>query len=222
MGKCKADNCSKYSSFGITKAEYCGTHKLDNMYNISKCCVFTGCIRHATFGFIEKKLYCKYHKLEDMKYLVKRHDICKHDECSKRAIFGFADDNKKIYCRDHKLANMIDFTIKYKLCKYPKCKIYASCGITKKDYCTEHKLEHMKFIGVRKCRNVICDLAPSFGYENDKIPLYCSKHKLENMINLHKKLCKYNNCIVQPSFGFIGKSRLYCSKHKLKNMVHLT
>jgi hypothetical protein len=70
--RCIHENCNKrptFNNFGKTTAEYCFSHKLENMVDvINKKCIHENCNKQPAFNNYGETIaeYCFIHKLENM------------------------------------------------------------------------------------------------------------------------------------------------------------
>jgi hypothetical protein len=70
-----------------------------------------------------------------------KHDVCKFDNCKKRANFNFEGEKKALFCVSHKEINMID--VKNIKCNYKDCNCRANYNLPGSiaAFCTSHKKE---------------------------------------------------------------------------------
>jgi hypothetical protein len=182
-------------------------------------CKFEGCNKHGIFGIQTDKFYCKNHKSEGMVDL--RNKKCEFEGCIKNPLFNFKGYSKK-YCNLHKLEGMVN--VVHRNCIHAGCTKQASFNFKDKlaDYCEQHKKDEMIFvIKKNKCKNIGCDVRPSFNYPNNKGSLYCSYHKLEGMIDINRK-CEIIDCKTNCRYNYdTEKKARFCTKHKLDGMVDI-
>lgn len=195
-------------------AQYCKTHHLDEMVNLSGyfCPI---CGKRAAFGYKkgDKILYCGSHALINMKNVLNKMCI----KCENvQPTYNYPNEKKPIYCAACALSGMEN--IKDNKCK--KCKkIVATFGYKggKAEYCSKDKLENMIDITKDYCIEPGCDIGASFNFENVMPYLYCDKHKKSGMVN--NKITKCRVCkIVSASYGIDGKKEC-CAKCKSPDMI---
>lgn len=107
------------------------------------------------------------------------------------------------------------------ICKEVNCEtraLYSTEGLSKPEYCRNHKKKDMIDVLNKRCNFINCKKYRIYGLTQSK-PEYCTDHKLENMIKKSNKICNTENCGKSPSYNIKGKLPLYCSEHKLKNMI---
>jgi hypothetical protein len=107
MTKCKSTDCEKRASYGFehNKAEYCSTHKAQNMFLVTvKLCQGENCKKYPHYNFYgeTKGIYCISHKLESMQVVG---SLCIIDTCKNIAKYNLKN-MKRQYCEHHKTANM--------------------------------------------------------------------------------------------------------------------
>ncbi len=152
---------------------------------------------------------------------------CKAIDCSKRAKFGFKDDEKATYCSPHGiLLGMVDIVTKRCLgfgCDN-KSRLFGFKRDKSGTYCYKHKLDGMVDIVTKRCLELECDSKkPSFGFPDDKSGTYCEKHKLDGMVDIVHKRCLDPDCdSTSRTFGFLtDKNGTFCEKHKITGMIDI-
>lgn len=212
---------ARFNFSGEKKPLYCGTHKLQNMMNIStKKCEHDGCMVRAQFNVpgLKSGIYCFEHKLDGMINVINKK--CAEKDCFTRPVYNSPDKTVGIYCFSHKKEGMED--VVSKKCAENGCKIkpnYNTPGNTIGLYCVQHKKENMEDVTCKRCAHEGCNKNPSFNVPTETIGLYCSAHKLEGMEDVTHKKCAHKGCKIQPCFNFERQRPLYCVEHKLEGMV---
>ncbi len=141
--------------------------------------------------------------------------ICKHNECSKRASFGF---DKVIYCKEHSEEGMND--IRSKKCIHDNCNKqshFALCG-NKAIYCKDHATLEMINVTNKCCIYAYCMKQPTFAMFGQKA-IYCNKHALVGMVDVKHEKCLQNNCNKRPTFALPNNTAIYCKEHALETMI---
>ena len=147
------------------------------------------------------------------KYIKKKSNICKFNNCNIGPVYNYENEKQAIYCKSHKLDNMID--IKNKKCEFDNCNIRPSYNYENEKqaiYCAKHKLDNMIDIKSKRCIFENCNIGPTYNYENEKQAIYCAKHKLDNMIDIKNNKCKTELCftIVNKRYkGFCLRCFIY-------------
>ena len=201
MAKCR--KCNKTASYNYSyakKGEYCQTHKLEKMINITiKYCDHENCKRKRLYNYKgHKAKYCKEHKLEEMVNVENK--MCESEGCMRIAHYNMKGERPK-YCSNHTLENMINLCTKK--CKSKDCNktaIYNNIGESPLK-CKIHKLENMENV-VNKCKTQECNKKGAKKYErycpSCYIKLYPNKRiktrtKEYNVINyIHTIFNKYD------------------------------
>ena len=144
---------------------------------------------------------------------------CQHDQCKKRANYGFEGDKPK-FCAAHRLERMVDFH--NKRCQQNECTKQASFAIkgNKAQYCGTHRLDGMIGVTTKLCKHNECNRQACYGFKGNSVEL-CSSHIVDGMINLKNRCCQYNGCNTQSSFAFHGNKSLYCAAHRLDGMINV-
>ena len=91
------------------------------------------------------------------KYIKKKSNICKFNNCNIGPVYNYENEKQAIYCKSHKLDNMID--IKNKKCEFDNCNIRPSYNYENEKqaiYCAKHKLDNMIDIKNNKCKTELC------------------------------------------------------------------
>jgi hypothetical protein len=126
--------------FGETIAEYCFTHKLENMVNIiHKRCVHENCDKHSSFNHLEKHSLNTVFPInwKNMVNVISKR--CIHENCNKRPTFNNFGKTTAEYCFSHKLENMVD--VINKKCIHENCNkqpAFNNYGETIAEYCFIH------------------------------------------------------------------------------------
>ena len=133
----------------------------------------------------------------ELKIIRKKGGLCKHEGCTKHAIFG-NEGGEAEYCKKHKQEGMID--VSNPKCIHEGCKTQPSYGNEggTPEYCAKHKLEGMIDLNSKKCIHKGCKTQPSYGNEGGTRE-YCKKHFNENHPNestLSNHGIKENNVIL--------------------------
>jgi hypothetical protein len=223
---CKEEGCTTRSSYGLKgkKAEYCATHKIDEMVNVvSKCCEYEGCTSvNPVFNIQGSKIgrFCSEHKSDDMVDV--KHLRCKHTGCNIQAAYGIKGQ-KAQYCTTHKLEGMVD--VKNSYCEYAGCNIaspvFNTKGSKKGRFCLAHKTPDMVDIKHNTCEFNDCTTRPTYNIKGGIQGRFCVTHKLENMIDVTHTLCEHDDCTKRPTYGTKGQTAQFCSLHKLEGMVDI-
>ncbi len=125
---CKNAECTKESTYGYTKVEFCKLHKADDMLFLRYTkCKEDGCIQRPTHNLpnTNRRLYCQVHASIDMVHIVLTVQ-CKYEDCNKAANYGDPGKTGQ-YCYHHKQDNMID--VKHQLCKSNDCNKRATFNL---------------------------------------------------------------------------------------------
>jgi hypothetical protein len=184
-------------------------------------CKFEGCNKQSAYNTPgeRKPLYCKYHKDNDMIYVVNKR--CMTQGCNKIPKFNTPEETSGLYCKDHKDDGMID--VVNKRCMTQGCNrypIYNTPGERKPLYCKYHKDNDMIDVINKKCMTQGCDKRPKFNTPGKTSGLYCKDHKKDGMVDVVHKRCMTQGCDKRPKFNTPGKtSGLYCKDHKKDGMV---
>ena len=109
MTKCKNPDCEKRASYGFeyNKAEYCSTHKEQNMFLVTvKLCQGENCKRYPHYNLQgeSRGIYCISHKLENMLVVG---SLCIVDTCKNTAKYNLKNMKRK-YCENHKSDKMVE------------------------------------------------------------------------------------------------------------------
>ena len=83
-------------------------------------------------------------------------------------------------------------------------------GEKKGIYCIMHKKDNMVNVKDKKCKHLMCDIIPVFGYSGGKTE-YCTKHKKIGMIDITKICCKQIGCETKAGFNVKGKKSIKIS-----------
>jgi hypothetical protein len=197
--RCIHENCNKrptFNNFGKTTAEYCFSHKLENMVDvINKKCIHENCNKQPAFNNYGETIaeYCFIHKLENMVNVKSKR--CIYENCDKLPAFNNYGETTADYCFTHKLENMVN--VKSKRCIHENCdKIpnFNNFGETTAEYCFTHKLKNMVNVKAKRCIYKNCNKQPNFNFLGKTVAEYCFTHKLENMIDIHHKTCLHDWC----------------------------
>ena len=167
---CIFEGCKKRSYFnyeGQTKPQYCGEHRLNNMFDIKHPkCIYVGCKNQPTFNYkgVNRGLYCSIHKLNTMVNIVNK--TCKTENCKTRPNYNYENKIGGIYCGIHKLDGMINVTSKR--CSHQDCKKqpnYNYEGEIHRLFCNNHKLNGMVNITSKTCKTYLCPTRVTEKYE---------------------------------------------------------
>ncbi len=170
---CIEFDCKKQSNFNYNNekyAEYCFTHKKENMINIiSKRCIEENCDKIPNFNYSDKKnaIYCNNHKKENMINIVSKR--CIEPNCKKHPSCNYINEKTAIYCFAHKKENMID--IKNKRCIELNCDTRPTFNFKDEKnaiYCFTHKKDNMVDTKHKLCIEPNCIIRPVSNYD------YCS------------------------------------------------
>ena len=196
---CNYANCKirpSFNNLGEKKGIYCGSHKLEGMFNIiDKTCIFENCKIIPIFNNLgEKKgIYCGSHKLEGMFNIIDK--TCIFENCKIIPIFNNLGEKKGIYCGSHKLEGMVD--VKNKMCIFENCNKHPAFNYEEAKerlYCGSHKLEGMVDVSNKTCIFENCKIIPIFNNLGEKKGIYCGSHKLEGMVDVKHKTCLTQSC----------------------------
>jgi hypothetical protein len=164
---CNEDGCKKIAFYNLPlkkKGLYCTIHKKENMINVIKRCIETGCNISASFNKEgSKAIYCLKHKKIGM--INVNQTLCLIQECKLRATYNTKGERPQ-YCSEHKKPEMID--VRHKPCFAPECTKEPSYNFEGKKtrlYCSDHKKDGMINIAHKTCKTPLCSIIIGSKYE---------------------------------------------------------
>jgi len=186
-------------------------------------CTFIGCQDTALYGHkSESAKRCGYHRLGNDVESRRRNQICKFEECTKRAGFGLTG-GPVIYCATHSvnLDDAVNVGKKNQFCVYPGCKILASFGLPgfKMIHCSNHADDDEKDLKNTNNKCSECNMTASYGFPGGKI-IHCSNHAdktVEIDLRHSSNKCVGDDCEKQASFGLVSDGiTKHCFDHHIK------
>ena len=178
-------------------------------------------------------------------------EMCLHQGCRTRALYGDIIENKAQYCSAHKPPSFVHMYLRH--CSTATCGRWASFGRIAEGVsrCAQHKLPLDLDLRNRRCQfgaaddtvscagskaasaretialvaPLLCNTQPSFGYPGTKVATRCRHHKLPGQIDLKNMRYRCRNpagCHRIASFGHILHGRpLFCEHHKRSHDVNI-
>lgn len=201
------EKCTRSQIYGLPfgKVFKCSYHKTPEMIRIYKilCDYPLGCEIEPTFGFPDKKFTrCAAHKENGM---ITRNPLCATN-CGNHASYGYPN-TLRTHCGGCKLEGMV---LKNQICIKPNCTKSAAFGVTKREYCGEHRDRNTMF----DLTNIYCKECKAralYGIPGNRVS-HCERHAKKGMIFRPKIRCEVKGCGRTAVYG-VNNDIKRCEEH---------